>query len=210
MTKIGWATLAILSLGVALYAGIGYAIAPLGTLVHPDMRPDFTAHPVGVYLHVFAALFALLLGPTQFSSRLRRDHLHLHRWAGRLYLGVGVLVGGFSGLYISQFAFGGPVARLGFAALAVCWLYTGMRALMAIRRRDISDHRRWMVRNFSLSLAAVTLRIYIPLSVVAGVDFSAAYVAIAWLCWVPNLIVAETWFNRAPTALPRAARSEGL
>lgn len=99
----------------------------------------------------------------QFSSRLRRADLELHRWAGRLYLGVGVLVGGVSGLYISQFAFGGPVAGVGFAALAVCWLHTGARAFTAIRRRAVKEHRRWMVRNFSLSFAAVTLRLYIPL-----------------------------------------------
>jgi uncharacterized membrane protein len=189
--------LLILSLGVAGYAAVAYGAAPLGTAVHPDMRPGFVAHPVGVYAHVFSALFALLLGPTQFSARLRRDHLRLHRWAGRAYLGAGVLVGGLSGLYIAQFAYGGPIARLGFGTLAVCWLYTGARALLAIRRRDIDEHRRWMVRNFALAFAAVTLRIYIPLAMLAGLEFAAAYAAIAWLCWVPNLLVAEWRFNDA-------------
>ena len=100
-------------------------------------------------------------------------------------------MGGLSGLYISQFAFGGPVARLGFATLAVCWLYTGFRAYMAIRRKATEEHRKWMVRNFALSFAAVMLRIYIPISVMAGIDFATAYAVIAWLCWVPNLLVAE-------------------
>jgi hypothetical protein len=39
--------------------------------------------------------------------------------------------------------------------------------------------------------AAVMLRIYIPLSQIAGLDYAEAYPAIAWLCWVPNLLVAQ-------------------
>ncbi len=38
------------------------------------------------------------------------------------------LIGGLSGLYISQFAYGGVVDKAGFATLATCWLYTGLRA----------------------------------------------------------------------------------
>jgi uncharacterized membrane protein len=190
------ALLYFFSLGVFAYAAIGYGVMPLGSLVHPDMKADFVAHPLAVYLHVFAAAIALLLGPFQFSARLRRAQIHLHRWMGRLYLGAGVLVGGLSGLYISQFAFGGIVAKLGFATLAVCWLYTGLRALLAIRRGVIDEHRKWMVRNFSLTFAAVMLRLYIPASVLAGADFSIAYPIIAWLCWLPNLLLAE-WVHKA-------------
>jgi hypothetical protein len=53
-----------------------------------------------------------------------------------------------------------------------------------------------MVRNFSLTFAAVTLRLYIPASALAGVEFSVAYPIIAWLCWVPNILWAEWRYNR--------------
>jgi hypothetical protein len=56
-----------------------------------------------------------------------------------------------------------------------------------------------MVRNFSLALAAVTLRLYIPAFVIAGADFAIAYPVIAWLCWVPNLFIAEWRFNASRT-----------
>ncbi len=97
-------------------------------------------------------------------------------------------------------AFGGVTARLGFAALALAWLYTGTRAYLAIRSRDVAAHRRWMVRNFALTFAAVTLRVYLPASALAGIDFELAYSAIAWLCWMPNLVFAELWFNRIADA----------
>ena len=59
------------------------------------------------------------------------------------------------------------------------------------KARRFADHERWMVRSFALTFAAVTLRLYIPAGQVLGLDFMAAYRAIAWLCWVPNLVVAE-------------------
>jgi uncharacterized membrane protein len=179
------------ALGVAAYALIGYAVLPLGALVYPEMKASFELHAVGLYMHVFSAVFALALGPFQFSARLRERSRQLHRWLGRLYLGVGVLLGGISGLYLSQYAQGGIVAKLGFAALAVCWIATGLVAYLAVRRGDIAAHRKWMVRNLALTLAAVTIRLYSPILAVAGVPFEVAYPLVAWLCWVPNLIVAE-------------------
>ena len=54
---------------------------------------------------------------------------------------LGVLLGGLAGLYLAQFAHGGPVAQLGFGSLAVCWLFTGLQAYRAIRRRDLRANR---------------------------------------------------------------------
>jgi uncharacterized membrane protein len=196
LNLIGFAAMGALSIGVALYAIVAYGLLPLGATVHPDMRGAFESQGAGIYAHVFASAFALLLGPFQFVRRLRAAHPALHRWSGRLYLGVGVLVGGAAGLYVALHAFGGTVARAGFACLALAWLYTGLRAYVAIRARDVVSHRRWMVRNFALAFAAVTLRLWLPAAVVAGASFEIAYAAIAWLCWVPNLLVAELAFNR--------------
>jgi uncharacterized membrane protein len=197
MKLFGICTLFLLAFGVVAYAVLAYGYLPLGSLVHPNMKASFLTHKVGIYAHIFASAVALSLGPFQFLARMRQRFVRLHRWMGRTYLGIGVLVGGLAGLYMATFAFGGIVSKLGFSFLAVLWLYTGLRAFLAIRRRDVIEHRRWMVRNFSLTLAAVTLRIYLPVSGIAGIPFELAYPVIAWLCWVPNLLVAETFFNRA-------------
>ena len=159
------------------------------------MRLNFIANKPFIYGHIFASAVALILGPFQFSTALRQRWTRLHRWSGRAYLGIGVLLGGLCALYMSAHAFGGAVAKFGFAGLAVCWLYSGLQAFLAIRRGSVAEHRKWMVRNFSLTFAAVTLRIYIPASIMADIPFDAAYPVIAWLSWVPNLIVAELAFN---------------
>jgi Predicted membrane protein (DUF2306) len=197
MRLTGFAGLCILSVGVVAYAIVAYGFMPLGSLVHPDMRSVFESHRIGIYSHIFGSSLALALGPLQFWTRLRTTKRSVHRWLGRLYLGVGVLVGGTAGLLMAFHAWGGLVARLGFACLAVAWLYTGLRAYLAVRAEDFASHRTWMIRNFSLTFAAVTLRLYLPIAGATGIGFDVAYPAIAWLCWLPNLVVAELSFNKA-------------
>lgn len=194
------AVLALLSVGVALYALVTYSLFPIGAAVHPEMRAVFEAHAPTVYVHVFGSMVALLLGPLQFWPALRASRPALHRWSGRLYLGVGVGLGGLAGLMLAPQATGGLGAKLGFACLAIAWLYTGVHALGAAQSRDCAAHRRWMIRNFALSFAAVTLRLWLPGSLAAGLPFEEAYPRIAWLCWVPNLVVAEWWIRRRAAA----------
>jgi hypothetical protein len=195
--QIGFGTLCVLSAGVVAYAIGAYAFMPLGSFVNPEMRAVFESHRIGIYAHIVGSSLALAIGPLQFWTRLRTTKRSVHRWFGRLYLGVGVLIGGTAGLLMAFHAWGGLIARLGFACLAVTWLYTGLRAWLAARARDFARHRTWMIRNFSLTFAAVTLRLYLPIAGAAEIGFDVAYPAIAWLCWVPNLAVAELSFNKA-------------
>jgi uncharacterized membrane protein len=188
--------MALLSLGVALYALVVYGLFPPGQFVHPEMRAVYAALPLAIYLHAFGAAVALALGPWQFLPRLRRDRPALHRWMGRVYLGVGVLVGGLAGLVLSFHAYGGWVSHSGFAILSLLWLYTGARAYAAIRRRDVAAHRRWMIRNFALTFAAVTLRLWMPLFAGLGVPFEVFYPLVAWISWVFNALAVEWWLRR--------------
>ena len=125
-----------------------------------------------------------------------------HRWSGRVYI-FAVLVGGVAGFTLALHSFGGVVTHFGFGMMAVCWVATTLNAYRHIRGGDLVAHRAWMLRSYALTLAAVTLRIYLALSQIAGIEFEAAYQAISWLCWVPNLLVAE-WFvlTRNPVPTP--------
>jgi uncharacterized membrane protein len=154
--------------------------------------------------HVIGGGFALIAGGFQFSTRLRTRAPAWHRWLGRFYLLV-VLFGAIGGAALATIATGGLVARVGFFLLAILWLSSGTAAYLAIRRGDVVTHRRWMVRNFALTFAAVTLRIHLPvLQFGFGVPFEAAYPVVAWLAWVPNLVVAE-WLILARRPHPAAA-----
>lgn len=142
------------------------------------------------YQHIIFGGLALLAGWTQFSSHLRNTRTALHRTLGKIYIVV-CLLSGSAALYLAYFATGGIIASLGFACLGGYWMFTTVKAYLAIRAKQVSKHQGWMIRSYALTWAAVTLRIYLPLAQIAQLDFIEAYRVIAWLCWVPNLLVAE-------------------
>ena len=142
-------------------------------------------------------LFRSLTGWTQFSRRLRNRYLNRHRFVGKIYV-ISVLFSSCAALFIAFFASGGIISVLGFGSLALLWLITIIKAYTTIRKKDITAHQNWMIRNYALTFAAVTLRIWLPTLVplVFHGEFLPAYRLISWLCWVPNIIVAKLIINR--------------
>ncbi len=61
-------------------------------------------------------------------------------------------------------------------------------------------HRIWMIRSAGLTFAGVTLRLWLPAQLIFGVPFDVAYQVVAWVCWVPNLIVAEYFVRKLKVA----------
>ena len=94
---------------------------------------------------------------------------------------------------LARTAYGGASARLGFLALALLWCFTAIQGLRHIRARRHALHRCWMWRNYALTFEAVTLRIWFPVLEMLGLPLVEAYRTVAWLCWVPNLLLVEWW-----------------
>ena len=161
------------------------------------LRDLYLERPVVLYIHAFALMFPLIIGPVQFFLRRltpearRARYLPLHRWLGRIYV-AGALIGGLAGLYLAIYAYGGFASALGFGTLAVLTLATTSIAYLRIRAGDEFSHKEWMTRSYALIFAAPTLRLLLGLFIgVFGIGEMEAYQAVAWASWVPNLIVAE-------------------
>jgi hypothetical protein len=189
LPPVGWVVMTALGIIVAAYA--------LGALALPMVRSPIIAArlrtvPLPVVLHLIGGALAITLGALQLNSGIRRNHLAVHRWLGRCYC-LAVLVGGGAGLTLATMADGGLPSSLGFGTLGVLWIGSTATAYICIRRRRVDLHCAWMLRSYGLTFAAVMLRIWLPLSQIAGLPFLPSYQAIAWLCWVPNLVVVE-WF----------------
>jgi uncharacterized membrane protein len=160
-----------------------------------QQRAVYQLHTLGIIGHIGGAILALALGPVQLLPQFRRPrYVNIHRWVGRIYL-VGVLVGSGFGFYMAWLSFGGLTTHLGFATLALWWFTTGLIAYRHIRRGDVQAHRRWMIRNYAMTFAAVTLRLWLVLMIVLDVPFDQAYQTVAWIAWVWNIPVAE-WIIR--------------
>jgi hypothetical protein len=126
---------------------------------------------------------------------------------GRTYV-FACLVGGSAGFLLALGSTAGPIATAGFGLLALTWILTTAQAWRMALARRFDEHRRWMLRSFALTFAAVTLRIYLPVAAILGLQHLEAYRAIAFLCWVPNLVAMELYLARRPrigaTATARA------
>jgi len=182
-----WFLMTFLAIGVAGYAVIFLLMPSLNSQVGPDRMARM---PLALIAHVAGGLVAMVIGPFQLHRGLRSRALGLHRALGRVYV-LAVMAGGLGGLWLAFFSQLGMVTHVGFGLLALAWLISTAMAWRRIVAGDRIAHREWMIRSFALTLAAVTLRIYLPLSLVAGVPFEAGYKVIAWACWVPNLLIAE-------------------
>jgi uncharacterized membrane protein len=147
-----------------------------------------TLNPFLVYAHFIGGGLALSLGAIQlWTKRPSR----LHRWLGRAYC-LCVLVGAIGGGYLSFYSHLGAITGLGFFIADVLWLYTTFIALRFALTRQFDTHRRWILRSFALSCAAISLRILLPLLSLVF-SFETSYVLVAWISWSINLVIVETY-----------------
>ena len=180
---------------------------------------ESTLRYVGLFVHAFAGGIALLIGPFQFLDGFRKRRQNLHRWMGRIYL-VSILIGGLSAFIIAPGMISGLVGEVGLLSLAVLWLWTGWNAYSSIRKGDVKSHREWMIRSFALTFAAATLRLWLGTLIATQLpflqtkyagDFDALFVevyrVVMWLCWVPNIIIAEMIIQRRRS--PKVVSSTG-
>ena len=205
-----WILFALLALSVGVYPTVYYIFDMHGQGLWASKTKELlesTAWHTAFYTHITFGGIALLLGWTQFSQKLRDRYLNTHRTIGKIYVGS-VTLSSLAGFYIALFASGGITCTLGFGGLALAWLFTILMAYTRILKRDIKQHENWMIRNYALTFAAVTLRIYLPFATqLMHWDFITSYRIISWLCWVPNLIVAEMIINKRSRTLAYSMRA---
>ncbi len=185
-----------LATGISLYAFSYFNFKVQNLLLAKDKELLASMlYRIAFYTHTGFGAIALFTGGWQFLTRLRNRNLQLHRNAGKLYV-VSVLLSSIAGFAIALHATGGLVPVVGFSTLALMWLATDIQAYRTIRQGNVVAHQQWMTRNYALTFAAVTLRLWLPLLQFGmGLTFLTAYSIVAWLCWIPNLLVAE-WIVR--------------
>jgi len=105
--------------------------------------------------HTLAGTFALLIGPINFSSRIRQRYLQLHRILGRVYL-ISVFVGSFTGIALASGRPGLP----GTSMQAAAWMVCTTAAVIAARNRQIVVHRQWMARSYAVTFTFVSSRVF--------------------------------------------------
>lgn len=192
MKKFLFILLGITSVSIGLYPLIYFVIDRKFGLLGSKSEAllNDTLWNIGFYGHIVLGGLALLIGWVQFSEKIRKNNLEIHRRIGIIYV-FSVLISGLCGFYIGYHATGGIVSKIGFMSLAVVWLSTTWLGFRAAKNKHITLHQKFMIYSYAACFAAVTLRIWLPmLTTLFEGDFIRAYRIVAWLCWVPNIIAA--------------------
>ncbi len=159
-----------------------------------------------LFLHINGGTLALLMGPWQFWTGLRRRKLAIHRWTGRLFL-LGVAMGVAGAVGLSATTTYGWGFAVGLMGLASAWLVTTSMAYYTIRKGLVALHKEWMIRAYVVTFAFVTFRIlsdYGPTSRLQPENDRS--LTISWACWVVPLAITEMVFQIKRMGAAVAAR----
>jgi uncharacterized membrane protein len=198
--KTLWILFVALAIIIGLYPSIYFLIDRKFGLLS-SKTTELLTNPfwnIGFYTHIILGGISLLVGWTQFSSKIRIRNLTLHKKIGKIYI-ISVILSSIAGIYIGFFATGGLLCALGFICLGIIWFYTTLKAYLYIKKKQIEQHQKMMIYSYAACFAAVTLRIWLPILTLIYDDSLKAYVIVAWLCWIPNLIFARLITRRLVT-----------
>ena len=158
--------------------------------------PLFKPYAPFIMLHVLGGMTALLIGPFQFFPIIRQRYTHLHRILGKIYL-ISVLLSGIAATYLAvfdnllrkgEFMFG-----TGTLGMALAWFITGGMALWAIKKRNFTQHKEWMIRSYVLTANFIIFRlIFYGLLGLENFPFKADVGGFtAWASWSVPLLITE-------------------
>lgn len=172
-----------------------------GAKIVPDGGRDYADAPGFLIAHIVTVIVYTVLGAFQFAPRFRARRLGWHRVAGRLLVVCGV-VGALSGLWLALFQHSPGISplltafRLVFGTAWAAFLVVG---LSAIRRRDTTRHRAWMIRAYAIALGAGTQAFtFGAWQLAVGTPDHLGEALLMLAGWLINLAVAEWTIRRSP------------
>jgi uncharacterized membrane protein len=211
-----WIPASLLALTLVPVAAGVLRVAELTAGEADASNQRFFDSPLPIVVHVIGACIYCVLGAFQFMPSFRARRPRWHRWSGRVLVPAG-LAAALSGLWMAVWY---PLpahdndalmlSRLLFGSLMVAGLVLGV---LAIRRRDVRAHQRWMARAYAVAQGAGTQVIVLgPMMLLTagqggdqpGGNLRAAGMTVGWLI---NLAVAELLVRRNQARSGRRARA---
>ncbi len=184
---------------VSFLAFIGIAASATHYLYEP-YNPGFLKYPTIVALHVILGGVYLVFAPFQFVKRIRSRHLGYHRWAGRLLVSIGLVVGMtalFMGLVIP---FSGWIERVYTSLFGTFFILALVKGFVHIRAGRVASHREWMIRAFAIGLAIATQRLILIPALLVVADptqgqLQTLSAAAFFVAFVLHASVTEAWIR---------------
>jgi uncharacterized membrane protein len=191
LDKVFWLIIALLS-AYYLYRGIKFRFFTDGNL---------STKAIWYYSHLATAIAPLVIGPFQFWTWLRVNHVTVHRTMGKIYI-IGSILGGLTAFYLGlTIGLEGSIVPL--LLLSTTWLFMSVCAWLSIRQGNIAAHRLFVIRSYALALVFVFLRLIgdIPQEKLFFFIESSEIrdTTLEWVSWIIPLLAIELIFSWIPS-----------
>lgn len=201
-STLGWVAIVLLVL-LMLFSGAN-RLAEMTQDPATDDAFDvrYIEHPWVSLLHIVPGVLFLTFAPLQFVARIRRRRISIHRGSGRILATCAAITGVLALVVNFLFpAFGGISTQSAVVFASVLFLFSLSMAICHILRKEVRQHREWMIRTFALAMSVATQRIFIGLlTALTESGFEEVFGTAAWLGIGVNLLVAEVWINYTRTS----------
>lgn len=156
----------------------------------------YAQKPLLTLLHILPGMIFLVLGALQFVKKIRKNYINFHRWSGRIYLMLGLVIGISAIIMSITIRFGGYAESSANIIFGSFFLFSLGKAYSSIRRKDFVLHREWMIRAYAIGLAVATMRPIIGLFFAfTDIPFHEFFGYIFWIAFILHAFVAEKWIR---------------
>ena len=192
-STLGWFVIALPVLIMLASGASRLALMTQDPLNADEFDVRYIQHQWVSLLHIVPGVLFLTLAPLQFFARIRQRRISIHRGLGRI-LATCAAISGVIVLILNFLfpTFGGISTQSATAFFGVIFLFSLFPAMRHIFRKEVSQHREWMIRTFSLAMGVATVRVFlILLQSLMGLSQEESFGASFWLGFSVNLVVAE-------------------
>jgi uncharacterized membrane protein len=193
----GWIAIALSVAILIVFTGIRVADMSRNPPGTDAFGARYVRHPGIALVHMLPGLLFLAGGSLQFVTKIRQRHIRIHRRLGWVLVALATTSGLFA--LIVNFtlpAFGGLTTQTATVFFGAIFLFSLVKAIGHIRRKEIQRHREWMIRVYALAMGVATIRLFVGSFVALGRRFEDAFGPSFWLGFAINLLAAEIWINR--------------
>ena len=160
------------------------------------MDTGFSRHMALTLVHIVPGALFLVLALLQFVPSIRAKHLQVHRWLGRILVVSGLVIG-ISALVMSYtMNIGGVNETAATTLFGILFLFCLIKAYRHIRRKEVAQHREWMIRTFAIGLGVATTRPIVAMFFAFRKLTPHEFFGIAfWLGFTLTFFAAEAWID---------------
>jgi hypothetical protein len=159
----------------------------------------FASHAALTLAHILPAMAFVLLSPFVLLRRSGAE------WVERLFFPLGAWVG-VTAYAMSAHPVGGWVERSAVLLFNSLFLFTLVRAYIAMRRREATEKMRWMLRSVGILLGIATTRpvmgMFFATSRLTHLEPGQFFGIAFWIGFSINTIAVELWLRSRGDRLP--------